>query len=118
MENDGTTGRGAGTAITRIETDDGTEVGRIRLFGEIDHAEAGRLDEAVRELLDKGVDRLVVDFAELSFFDSACLSALVRARAQAEDHEAAIVLENVNRYAHRILELTGLTGAFTIKTEN
>jgi anti-anti-sigma factor len=91
------------------------EIGRIRLVGEVDHTAVEQLDQAVRELLDKAVERLVVDFADLSFFDSACISALVRARAQAEERGGTITLTNVNRYARRILDLTGLSAAFTVE---
>ncbi|GAB2971374.1 STAS domain-containing protein [Amycolatopsis acidiphila] len=94
------------------------DVGRIRLFGEIDHTAVEQLDRAVSDLLDKGVSHLVVDFADLSFFDSACISALVRARALAEERGSSITLANVNRYARRILDLTGLSVAFTIEAKD
>ncbi|TNC19604.1 STAS domain-containing protein [Amycolatopsis alkalitolerans] len=97
----------------RVELDG--EIGRIRLHGEIDHTAVEQLDRAVAELLDKGVGSLVVDFADLSFFDSACVSALVRARALAEERGSAITLANVDRYARRILDLTGLSAAFRIE---
>lgn len=89
-------------------------MGRIRLLGEIDHSAVQQLDQAVTDVLDQGVDRLVVDFAELSFFDSACISALVRARSQAEARGGTITLANVNRYARRILDLTGLSPVFAL----
>lgn len=91
------------------------DTGRIKLFGEIDHTAVEQLDRAVSDLLEKGVSRLVVDFADLSFFDSACISALVRARALAEEQDTSITLTNVNRYARRILDLTGLSSAFTVE---
>lgn len=94
------------------------DVGRIRLFGEIDHTAVEQLDRAVSELLDKGVGHLVVDFGDLSFFDSACISALVRARALAEERDTSITLANVDRYARRILDLTGLSSAFTIEAKD
>jgi anti-anti-sigma factor len=92
--------------------------GRIKLFGEIDHAAVDQFDQAVQELLDDGVERLVVDFDDLSFFDSACLSALVRARSQAEERGGTITLTNVDRYARRILDLTGLSVAFAIEPKH
>lgn len=103
------------SAPVRTEVDGG--IGRVRLVGEIDHTAVAQLDRAVTELLDKGVGHLVVDFADLSFFDSACLSALVRARALAEDRESGITLTNVDQYARRILDLTGLSAAFTIEAK-
>lgn len=100
----------------RVELTD--DVGHIKLFGEIDHTAVEQLDRAVSDLLDKGVSGLVVDFTNLSFFDSACISALVRARSLAEERDSSITLANVNRYARRILDLTGLSAAFTIEAKD
>lgn len=104
------------SAPVRVELTD--DVGRIKLLGEVDHTAVEQLDRAVSDLLDKGVSGLVVDFADLSFFDSACISALVRARTLAEERDCDITLANVNRYARRILDLTGLSAAFTIEARD
>ncbi|WP_435155184.1 STAS domain-containing protein [Amycolatopsis sacchari] len=101
-----------------VKAEHSGDVGRIKLFGEIDHTAVEQLDRAVTDLLGKGVARLVVDFEDLSFFDSACISALVRARALAEEQDSEITLANVNRYARRILDLTGLSSAFTIEPKD
>jgi stage II sporulation protein AA (anti-sigma F factor antagonist) len=92
---------------------DGTA--RIELLGEVDHSVVDQLDDAMRTAIDSGAQRVVVDFRRLSFFDSACISALVRARAQAEEHGRALALANVDQYARRILDLTGLLPVFTIE---
>lgn len=97
-----------------VKVEAGGETGRIRLLGEIDHTAVEQLDQAVADLLDQGAQRLLVDFADLSFFDSACISALVRARAKAEERGGTITLTNVNKYARRILDLTGLTPVFAL----
>ncbi|NKQ52083.1 STAS domain-containing protein [Amycolatopsis sp. K13G38] len=97
-----------------VKVEAGGETGRIRLLGEIDHTAVQQLDRAVSDLLDQGVQRLVVDFADLSFFDSACISALVRARTMAEERGGTITLANVNKYARRILDLTGLSAVFAL----
>lgn len=100
------------TTPVRAEVRDGT--GRLRLSGEVDHTSVEQLDQAVADLLGEGVHELVVDFGELSFFDSACISALVRARAHAEERGIGMTLVDVDRYARRILDLTGLSSAFDI----
>jgi stage II sporulation protein AA (anti-sigma F factor antagonist) len=92
---------------------DGTA--RIELLGEVDHSVVDQLDEAMRAALDSGAERIVVDFRRLSFFDSACISALVRARAQAEENGRALALAHVDQYARRILDLTGLLAVFTLE---
>lgn len=101
-------------ATTPVRAEVAGDIGQVRLSGEIDHTAVAQLDHAVEGLLEKGVRELVVDFGELSFFDSACISALVRARAHAEECESSVTLVNVDQYARRLLDLTGLSSAFDI----
>jgi anti-anti-sigma factor len=105
-----------GDPVVRTVVAGGTA--RVLLLGEIDHGAVDQLDEVVRRLLDSGVVRLVMDFENLAFFDSACISALVRARAQAEERGGTVTLANVGRYARRILDLTGLLATFTIEDDD
>ncbi|HVV14745.1 STAS domain-containing protein [Amycolatopsis sp.] len=103
---------GAGGSAVGVES--AGDTGRIKLLGEIDHSAVRQLDQAVHELLDGGATKLVFDFADLSFFDSACISALVRAHSQAGERGGEIELVNVNPYARRILDLTGLSDVFAL----
>ncbi|HKS44064.1 MAG TPA: STAS domain-containing protein [Amycolatopsis sp.] len=107
--------REPGASVVRTVVDGDTA--RVLLFGEIDHGAVAQLDQALHELLDAGAVRLVMDFENLSFFDSACISALVRARAQAEDRGGTMMLANLDRYARRILDLTGLLSSFTVEED-
>ncbi len=91
--------------------------GRITLCGEIDHGVAPQLDDALDHLLTEGADRLVVDFQRLSFFDSACISALVRAHARVTERGGTVKLVNVDQYAHRVLQISGLLPLFDIEPE-
>ncbi|RZQ60511.1 STAS domain-containing protein [Amycolatopsis suaedae] len=99
---------------TAVRTElNGTE-GKVVLAGEIDHGVAPQLDAAMAELIESGAKRLVVDFANLSFFDSACLSALVRAHSAVQERGGEVKLVNVDRFAHRILQIAGLLPLFDI----
>ncbi|MFB9431486.1 STAS domain-containing protein [Streptoalloteichus tenebrarius] len=115
MTGAGTTGAaasGAGASATsRVEGARGV----IVLHGEIDHASVGELDTHVKKVLEAGVTEVVVSFGSVTFFDSACLAALVRAREAVVERGGRVVLSDVNRYALRILELTGLDAVFTIE---
>ncbi|EID55154.1 STAS domain-containing protein [Saccharomonospora xinjiangensis] len=91
--------------------------GRITLCGEIDHGIVPRFDDALDRLLAEGADRLVIDFDRLSFFDSACISALVRAHARVTERGGTVKLVNVDRYAHRVLQISGLLPLFDIEPE-
>ncbi|NIH87478.1 STAS domain-containing protein [Amycolatopsis granulosa] len=107
--------RSASASVVRTEISGDT--GRVLLLGEIDHGAVDQLDQAVEELLGSGVVHLVLDFAGLNFFDSACISALIRAKTSAEERSGTVKLANVDRYARRILDITGLLGSFTIEGE-
>ncbi|MER7116576.1 STAS domain-containing protein [Saccharomonospora azurea] len=93
------------------------EEGRITLVGEIDHGMAPQLDDALDRLLAEGADRFVVDFARLSFFDSACISALVRAHARVTENGGTVKLVNVDQYAYRVLQIAGLLPLFDLEPD-
>ncbi|WP_028661597.1 STAS domain-containing protein [Saccharomonospora saliphila] len=88
--------------------------GRVTLSGEIDHGVAPQLDDALERLLARGADRLVVNFAHLSFFDSACISALVRAHERMSERGGTITLLHVDQHAYRVLQISGLLPLFEI----
>ena len=89
--------------------------GFVTLCGEIDHSVTPQLDDALTQLLAEKVDRLVVDFARLSFFDSACIGALVRAHASVTERGETVKLLNVDQYAYRVLQIAGLLPFFDIE---
>lgn len=88
--------------------------GRITLRGEIDHGVAPQLSAALDDLVSAGAERLVVDFARLSFFDSACISALAHAHAAMAEREGGVRLVNVDRFARRVLQIAGLLPLFEV----
>ncbi|MBK1785602.1 STAS domain-containing protein [Prauserella cavernicola] len=89
--------------------------GHIALSGEIDHGVAPQLEAALDSLFSAGAGRLVVDFARLSFFDSACISALVRAHTTVTERGGSVKLVNVDRFAYRVLQIAGLVPLFEIE---
>jgi stage II sporulation protein AA (anti-sigma F factor antagonist) len=111
MSSDEATRSGTTPVVT---TEVSGETGRLALFGEIDHSTAEQLDDAVVGLLDSGIRTFAVDFAQLRFFDSACIGALVRMHQLVADRDGTVKLINVNRNARRILELTGLLTQFDV----
>jgi anti-anti-sigma factor len=92
-----------------------SDEGRITLCGNIDHGVTPELDDALERLLSRGAHRLVVDFARLSFFDSACISALIRAHSAVAERGGTVKLVNVDRFAHRVLQIAGLLPLFDIE---
>ncbi|PXY21239.1 STAS domain-containing protein [Prauserella muralis] len=89
--------------------------GLVALSGEIDHDVAPQLAAALDELIEGGAQGLVVDFTHLSFFDSACISALVRAHEAVSQRGGTIRLVNVDRFARRVLQIAGLLPLFEVE---
>ena len=73
--------------VFAIEVVDGV----IRLSGDLDAHTAPRLDDVVRELLESGADRIVVDMGGVEFVDSSGLRSLIRARSDGADGREVVV---------------------------
>jgi anti-anti-sigma factor len=86
----------------------------IRLRGDLDAHTASLLDDAIREVVESGAERVVLDLAEVGFVDSRGLRSMVQARGPAGERD--VVLRSPSRAAARILEITGLDDHFRIET--
>ncbi|WP_045693298.1 STAS domain-containing protein [Streptomyces rubellomurinus] len=86
-----------------------------RLAGEADHETRAALDEALAEAVAAGPDLLVVDLAPLTFCDSSCLNALLRAREDAEAAGVWLVLAGPGPQIRRLLAITGTDQVFTVR---
>jgi anti-anti-sigma factor len=101
----------------RIDVDDDT----ITLAGDLDAHTAPQLDDAVTELIGRGCSRIVLRMAEVEFVDSSGLRSMIRARNEgATDGDAAreVVIEEPSSATVRLLEITSLTGQFTIRSSS
>lgn len=87
----------------------------LRVVGEIDLADVDELKAVARPCLadSKAVE---LDLSGLEFIDSSGLGALVQLRAEAKLQGATLVLRDMRANIHRIFEITGLAGAFDIRT--
>ncbi len=66
------------------------------------------------ELLDAGVDRLVVDLSGVTFIDSTALGVLIGGVRRVRDAGGAMTLVVTSRAVERVLSITGLDRVFTI----
>lgn len=84
--------------------------------GEIDAYTAPTLREKFVELINAGVDRLVVDLRKVTFIESVGLGTLVAARKRLRrfDRNLCIVLDERQGSIYRTFEITGLTKVFPI----
>lgn len=97
----------------RMEHSEGTPV--VLVAGEIDMSTApdlrGRLEE-----IPPGAASVVVDLSEVTFLDSTGLSVLIGTwkRLSNGDHEADLRLVVDGATIRRVLDVTGLSGVFSV----
>src|SRR6185437_852180 len=94
-----------------LEREDGRIV--VRLWGELDLANARRLREAFGALGDGGEEQeLLVDLAEVPFIDSTCLAVLVWASNRCREQGRQLVLRAPTRAVVSALAASGLLRSF------
>lgn len=86
----------------------------VTVSGQVDVHTAPRLGRQLDELIAGGATRIVVDLARVDFMDSSGLGVLLAARRRLEPSGGALSLTGVPPRIVKILEVTGLTGAFAI----
>jgi anti-sigma B factor antagonist len=84
----------------------------VRVAGEVDIETSPVLEVHLQAVADEGQTSVTVDLTEVSFLDSTGLSVLIGAlkRCQGAGGELRLVAPQPN--VMRVLEITGLTGAF------
>lgn len=84
------------------------------IAGELDLSNADVLRTRLVETLDRPVRDVIVDLGDLSFIDSAGLSAFVAARKHAQNRGVTFSLAAPQYAVSRVLQLTGLNGLFCV----
>ncbi|MGH3728967.1 MAG: STAS domain-containing protein [Micromonosporaceae bacterium] len=87
----------------------------VSLAGELDIGTVPRLVTAVEEALGDSPTRLVLDMGSVTFCDSQGLGTLVVLNRTATRARSSLVLTNVSDFLNRLLQVTGLRQAFTIR---
>ncbi|HEY6932486.1 MAG TPA: STAS domain-containing protein [Marmoricola sp.] len=87
----------------------------VKLGGELDMLSAPELSDHLKELLDGGAQRVVVDMTDLEFMDSSGLSAILGAHQAAEEAGSALTLVSPNERVIRLVNITGLGDVFEIR---
>jgi anti-anti-sigma factor len=87
----------------------------VALAGELDIGTVSRLRTAVDEALSDSPSRLVLDMGSVTFCDSQGLGTLVVLNREVTRARSSLVLTNVSDFLDRLLKVTGLRQAFTIR---
>lgn len=77
-----------------------------------------RLSDAVNELLNDRLARIVLDLTGVTFCDSQGLGTLVVLSRKATSAQSVLVLTNVGDFLIRVLDITGLRSALMISNES
>lgn len=86
----------------------------IVLSGEVDVYSAPKLRDTIRNLVDEGRYRIVVDLEEVAFLDSTGLGVLVGGLKRVKHHQGELGIICDQERIMRIFRITGLTKVFTI----
>lgn len=70
--------------------------------------------EKLRELLEDGETRIVLDLGEVTFMDSSGLAELITAHVTVERYSAEVKLANVGKNIAKLLDITKLSYVFEI----
>jgi anti-anti-sigma factor len=87
----------------------------VALAGELDIGTVSRLRTAVDEALSDSPSRVVLDMGSVTFCDSQGLGTLVVLNREVTRARSSLVLSNVSAFLDRLLKVTGLRQAFTIR---
>ena len=90
----------------------GTEL-TVKLAGRLDTTTAPELEVALKDSY-AGVEKLVLDFAELEYLSSAGLRVLLGAQ-KTMNKQGELVVKNVNDTIDEIFEITGFADVLTIE---
>jgi anti-sigma B factor antagonist len=82
------------------------DVAIVVLHGELDVAVAPRLRALLKETLEKGHKKIVVDMKDVLFVDSSCLGVMVNAHKLAVGLKSAVKFAQSSEQVRKIFELT------------
>jgi anti-sigma B factor antagonist len=75
------------------------------------------LRQKVKDLIDAGTKKLVVDFAEVPYIDSTGLGFLAGSRVTAQSAGVSLVLANINEHVKKIMDGVRLTPFFILAND-
>lgn len=85
----------------------------ILVIGRLDTTTAPQLEAELKQSI-SGVEKLVLDFAELEYLSSAGLRVILSAQ-KVMNKQGAMIVKNVNETISEIFEVTGFVDILTIE---
>jgi anti-sigma B factor antagonist len=94
------------------------DVAIVDILGRITLGEGNAmLREIVRELMEKGNRKIVLNLAEVQYIDSSGLGELVKTQATVRNQGGQLRLVNLNKRIKDLLQMTRLSGVFDIEED-
>ena len=94
------------------------QIALLHIKGEIDLHTCSILRDTLRELIEEGFYRIIINLAEVPYLDSAALGVLVDAVRRAREHEGIISLVSTTPFVRRAFEITRLVKIFQMYDDN
>ena len=89
-------------------------LGLVELSGEVDLYTAPRFKADLLELIESGVDAVVVDLSRVTFIDSTALGVIIGGVKRMRERDGRLVIVAGSRPVVRILDITGLDKVLTV----
>ena len=86
----------------------------VQPSGILDGTKAGQFRQEVSQLVDTGVDIVLIDFQDVTFMDSSGLGALVLALKTVRAAGSKLYICSVNEQIKMLFELTSMDRVFEI----
>lgn len=86
----------------------------VKPVGDVDMSRSPGLREAIKQAIEPGAARVVVDLTEVGYMDSSGLATLVEAMKLTRSSSSALVLCGMNDRVRAIFEIAKLDQYFTI----
>jgi len=94
------------------------DVAIVDILGRITLGEGNAmLRELVRELMEKGNRKIVLNLGEVQYIDSSGLGELVKTHATVRNQGGQLKLVNLNKRVNELLQMTRLSGVFDIQVD-
>ena len=91
-----------------------SQVAVLHPGAQVNGRSAFQFEQDVLELLQDGTKYVVVVFAAVTLFASAGIRVLILMLHKLDARDGALVLCGLNQYVRNVLDVSGLTGQFTI----
>lgn len=88
--------------------------GFVELHGEVDITSVVQIEDAVLGLVDRPVERIVIDFTAAEFADSKVIEAVMRASRSARQAGRTLVAAGAHGAVDRAIEVCGLEHAMPV----